>query len=128
MKKFKEMISTCITLPFIGLGIGMCMRYIMIGATKQFIISLILVILMTLMMLFRFKIFLDQDYMVVYVWRYVGMVPMLIDYCDIKSVTQLSKHKIRIEHRTTSTIYLFNADGFMDSYEELKKAYDQKVS
>lgn len=80
------------------------------------ILFLFITILPTLILRFNAKIF--DDAMMVYVFKGIGILPELINFEDIKDYKQLSKHKIVVNHKKISRLYIMNADKFISEFEE----------
>lgn len=76
------------------------------------------------LLLFRYKMVIFDDVMVIHEWKVFAMLPTAIEYKDITNIEMKSKHHIIIEHPKKSHIYVFNAQAFMDAYNELKSNKD----
>lgn len=69
----------------------------------------------------RYNLILFDDSMILYEWKILAMLPVLVNYSDIQSITQKSKHHAVVEHKKKTHVYVLNAERFIKSYEELKK-------
>ena len=72
------------------------------------------------------KIF--NDSMMIYEYKGIGILPALVDYKDIKDVELISKHKIKIKHRTSSTLYILNAQEFYNELIERINEYKDQIA
>ena len=72
------------------------------------------------------KIF--NDSMLIYEFKGIGIMPALVDYKNIKDVTLISKHKVKIKHRGTSTLYILDAEAFYEELLENIKEYKDTIS
>lgn len=85
-------------------------------------IAMILFSLIALVLLLgRYKMVLFEDCMIIYEWKYLAMLPTMIEYQDIQSIEKKSKHHILIQHQRITHIYVFDSDLFIKTYLDLKK-------
>lgn len=120
-KKFKEyrMFIVCLLLLFFFTGMGI---YCFMIGEKIKIIAMILFSLIALVLLLgRYKMVLFEDCMIIYEWKYLAMLPTMIEYQDIQSIEKKSKHHILIQHQRITHIYVFDSDLFIKTYLDLKK-------
>ena len=55
-------------------------------------------------------------------------MPALVDYKNIKDVTLISKHKVKIKHKGISTLYILDAETFYEELLENIKEYENMIS
>lgn len=118
-KKFKEyrmfLLCLLILIAFVILGIMW-----LIQGRMSLVIGTILLIGIDAILLFgRYKMILFDDMMIIYEWKVLAMLPTVIEYKDIQSIEKKSVHHIYIHHQKRSSIYVMNADEFINAYREL---------
>lgn len=120
-KKFKEyrMFIVCLLLLFFFIGMGI--YCFMIGEKIKMIAMILFSLIALVLLLGRYKMVLFEDCMIVYEWKYLAMLPTMIEYQDIQSIEKKSKHHILIQHQRITHIYVFDSDLFIKTYLDLKK-------
>lgn len=118
-KKFKEyrmfLVCTVIFIIFMilsGLWLFQQRITLVVGAFLLMAIDMILLV-------GRYKMILFDDMMIIYEWKILAMLPTGIEYKDIQSLEKKSKHHILIHHQRISSIYVMNADEFINTYQAL---------
>ncbi|MFR1450174.1 MAG: hypothetical protein ACLSXC_01790 [Beduini sp.] len=110
--KFKELRLVIICLiAFLGMVV-LTFQAILLKDTSRIILTLVFSFLAITMVLSRFNMCLFNDYMLIYEYKIIGILPTIIEYKDVKAVKVVSKHKIEIKHLKTSYVYVFNAKKF----------------
>ena len=124
-KEFRMLIFSIIFFFVIG---GVCVYFALDHNRSKVIIGVILsfVVLMMLTTKYNMKIF--NDSMMIYEYKGIGILPALVDYKDIKDVELISKHKIKIKHRTSSTLYILNAQEFYNELIERMNEYKDQIA
>ncbi|MFQ9921915.1 MAG: hypothetical protein ACLRVU_00300 [Beduini sp.] len=117
--KFKEprLLSIC-AVAFIGMVV-LAIQAASQHETAKLIMTIVLSLMALTMMLGRFNILVKEDFMLVYAFRYIGILPVMIDYADLKEVKLVSKTKVKI--KTTKqdlTVYVLNASKFVSCLKE----------
>lgn len=118
-KKFKEyrmfLLCSLIFIVFMILG-----TMWFIQGRMSLVIGTILLIAIDAILLFaRYKMILFDDMMIIYEWKVFAMLPTVIEYKDIQSIEKKSSHHLYIYHQKRSSIYVMNADAFINAYQEL---------
>lgn len=118
-KKFKEyrmfLLCSLIFIVFMILG-----TMWFIQGRMSLVIGTILLIAIDAILLFaRYKMILFDDMMIIYEWKVFAMLPTMIEYKDIQSIEKKSSHHLYIYHQKRSSIYVMNADAFINAYQEL---------
>ncbi len=70
------------------------------------------------LMLGRYNIILFDDSVILYEWKIFAMLPINVEYKDIKSIEMKSNHHVVVKHRKKSHVYVFNALKFVESLEK----------
>ena len=120
-KKFKElrMFILCLAMVIIFLGFGL---YAYQQASMAQALGLgILTFMAIVLLLFRYKIVLFDDMMMIYEWKVLAMLPVVIQYKDIQSIEKVSKCHVVIHHQKESHVYVFDSQKFIDAYHTLNK-------
>ena len=91
----------------------------------KFLIVIFLFITTLPTMLFRYNAKVFHDSVMVYVFKGIAILPELINFTDIKDITFISKHRVTIQHKKVSRLYLVNAKEF---YDELNEKYQQFIN
>lgn len=121
-KKFKEY-RTFLFCFFLFVVLIALSIYVMIQKDFLRSMGLLLLSMMALvLMLTRYKIILFTDEMMIYEWKVLAMLPVMIRYQDIRSLEKKSKHHVIIEHQKKSHVYVFHSDDFISAYQEFKQA------
>lgn len=118
-KKFKEyrmfLLCSLIFIVFMILG-----TMWFIQGRMSLVIGTILLIGIDAILLFaRYKMILFDDMMIIYEWKVFAMLPTVIEYKDIQSIEKKSSHHLYIYHQKRSSIYVMNADAFINAYQEV---------
>ena len=70
----------------------------------------------------RYNIMIFDDSVILYEWKILAMLPINVEYKNIKSIEMKSNHHVVIRHKKKSHVYVFNALKFVESLEkEMKK-------
>ena len=85
---------------------------------KRAIIMLVLSFVSLTLMLGRYNIILFDDSVILYEWKIFAMLPINVEYKDIKSIEMKSNHHVVVKHRKKSHVYVFNALKFVESLEK----------
>lgn len=118
-KKFKEyrMFLLCLLIFIVFMILGTMW---FIQGRMSLVIGTILLIGIDAILLFaRYKMILFDDMMIIYEWKVFAMLPTVIEYKDIQSIEKKSSHHLYIYHQKRSSIYVMNADAFINAYQEL---------
>lgn len=91
----------------------------------KFLIVIFLFITTLPTMLFRYNAKVFHDSVMVYVFKGIAILPELINFTDIKDIAFISKHRVIIQHKKVSRLYLVNAKEF---YDELNEKYQQFIN
>ncbi len=120
MKKFKELRLTIFIL-FLFVGI----LFFSIQAIIKKDISLIIITLTLLFVCFivlKMSMYILDDCIMIYEYKWIGILPTIVQYADVKNVNVISKHRVQIVHQKKSIVYVFDSSKFVES---LDKALDQ---
>ena len=125
---YKEFRMLIFSIVFFFVIVGVCIYFALDHNRSKVIIGVILsfVVLMMLTTKYNMKIF--NDSMLIYEFKGIGIMPALVDYKNIKDVTLISKHKVKIKHRGTSTLYILDAEAFYEELLENIKEYKDTIS
>ena len=126
--KYKEFRMLIFSIVFFFVIVGVCIYFALDHNRSKVIIGVILsfVVLMMLTTKYNMKIF--NDSMLIYEFKGIGIMPALVDYKNIKNVTLISKHKVKIKHRGTPTLYILDAEAFYEELLENIKEYKDTIS
>ena len=75
---------------------------------------------------YNMKIF--NDSILIYEFKGIGIMPALVDYENIKEVTLISKHRIKVKHKGTSMLYILDAESFYEELIENMEEYKKSVN
>ena len=95
---------------------------------SKVIIGLILLFVLLSIITTKYNMKIFNDSMMIYEYKGIGILPALVDYKDIKDVELISKHKIKIKHRTSSTLYILNAQEFYNELIERMNEYKDQIA
>ncbi|MEE3309513.1 MAG: hypothetical protein VZR57_10250, partial [Sharpea azabuensis] len=77
--------------------------------------------------IFSYNVTFDDSYLVTYEWKVIMLIPVLVEYKDIRSFEVVSKHRIKVGYlNRTTNLYVFNAAKANADYQMLKAAFDDK--
>ncbi|WP_027090739.1 hypothetical protein [Thomasclavelia saccharogumia] len=126
--KYKEFRMLIFSVVFFFVIIGVCIYFALDHNRSKVIIGVILsfVVLMMLTTKYNMKIF--NDSVLIYEFKGIGIMPALVDYKNIKDVTLISKHKVKIKHKGISTLYILDAETFYEELLENIKEYENMIS
>ncbi len=88
----------------------------------RFLAMIILLFVALFLLTTRFKIILFEDMMIIYEWKYVALLPTVINYKDIQSIQKKSKHCVEIIHHKKSHVYVFNSQKFIEEYNKINNS------
>ena len=126
--KYKEFRMLIFSVVFFFVIIGVCIYFALDHNRSKVIIGVILsfVVLMMLTTKYNMKIF--NDSVLIYEFKGIGIMPALVDYKNIKDVTLISKHKVKIKHKGISTLDILDAETFYEELLENIKEYENMIS
>lgn len=126
--KYKEFRMLIFSIVFFFVIIGVCIYFALDHNRSEVIIGVILsfVILMMLTTKYNMKIF--NDSILIYEFKGIGIMPALVDYENIKEVTLISKHRVKIKHKGASMLYILDAESFYEELIENMKEYKKSVN
>lgn len=100
--------------------------YAIINQNKtQIALGLILSFSSFLLVLTRYKMAVFNDSVMVYEFKGLAILPVLIEFDKIESVDLVSKHRLNIHHGKVSKIYVVNALKFHHEIKLQLKAYQE---
>lgn len=120
MKKYKEFRMTLLLLVIALVMAGISLYCGMIGQRSRLIIGLMIAAMMLILALTRYNLTLEDTCMLIYEWKIIAMLPVIIDYQDIKAVEALGSHKVKITHKVISYVYVFQAADFVEQYRLIR--------
>ncbi|MCI9049957.1 MAG: hypothetical protein HFF36_10030 [Coprobacillus sp.] len=120
-KKFKEYRMFLLCIMMLCVFVGMAIYYFINKSMPRFIAMLIFSFIALTLVLGRFNIVLFDDSMILYEWKLAAMLPIIVDYKDIKNIEKRSKHCIIVEHKKKTNIYVFNSEKFLETYYHMNK-------
>ncbi|MCD7892392.1 MAG: hypothetical protein LUG60_01700 [Erysipelotrichaceae bacterium] len=118
-KSFKEFRMTIVCSILLILCLALAIFCGMNHQTRRMIIALVLSSIALLLLTTRFKMIFFDDGIMIYQWKVITLLPSFIDYNDIHSMEKMSKHKVLIHHIHDTTIYVFNSDAFIQTYQQV---------
>ncbi|MBS5588460.1 MAG: hypothetical protein KHX14_06540 [[Clostridium] spiroforme] len=107
---------------------GACIFFALDHNKSKVIIGLILLFVLLSMIVTKYNMKIFNDSMMIYEYKGIGILPALIDYKDIKDVELISKHKIKVKHRSVSTLYILNAQEFYNELIEKMNEYNNQMA
>ena len=114
--KYKDFRMLIFSIIFFLAVSGACVYFALDNNRTKVIIGIILAFTLLIILTTKYNMKIFNDSTLIYEFKGIGILPALIEYKDIKGVTLLGKHKLKIKHRGQSTLYILNAEAF---YEEL---------
>lgn len=126
--KFKEprLLLICL-IAFLGM-LCLAIQSIMEHNMAQLMMTLLLSLIALSMALARFNIILQRDFMLIYVFKYIGIFPVMVDYQDLLEVKQCSKRKIKIKtNKHDYTFYTLNASKLVGYLKKQTMALELEI-
>ncbi len=126
--KYKEIRMLVIhTIIFFVASASVLYFFMQQDIVRALIASLITLIILQLLALKNtLKIF--DDGCVIYSYKFVAILPIYVDFGDIKSIGKITKHTFIIEHSTKSKVYIVNAPAFCKELKEKLDIYNKENS
>lgn len=121
--KFKEFRMLCINMTFFVLMIAGMVYFFLEKQFSRAIIGSVLVVIMATMILGKYTLKVFNDSLLGYQFKGIGIMPVLIEFNDIKDIRVVSKHRVCIEHKEKSIMYLVDAKAFCQEVEQKIKEY-----
>ena len=128
MMKYKEFRMIIFSIIMFVLIRGACVYFAIDHNKSKVIIGLILLFVLLSIITTKYNMKIFNDSMMIYEYKGIGILPALVDYKDIKDVELISKHKIKIKHRTSSTLYILNAQEFYNELIERMNEYKDQIA
>lgn len=128
MMKYKEFRMIIFSIIMFVLISGACVYFAIDHNKSKVIIGLILLFVLLSIITTKYNMKIFNDSMMIYEYKGIGILPVLVDYKDIKDVELISKHKIKIKHRTSSTLYILNAQEFYNELIERMNEYKDQIA
>ena len=128
MMKYKEFRMIIFSIIMFVLISGAGVYYAIDHNKSKVIIGLILLFVLLSIITTKYNMKIFNDSMMIYEYKGIGILPALVDYKDIKDVELISKHKIKIKHRTSSTLYILNAQEFYNELIERINEYKDQIA
>mgnify|MGYP006887261498 FL=1 len=123
MKKFKDFRVTVFMIIMIPALLALSIYSKVVWHSQmRFVLALIMTITIALICLAGYNLHLYSDIIMIYTWKYVALLPEMIEVKDIKSIKAVSKHKIKIAHKYISYAYVSNSQEFMENYQLLQES------
>lgn len=123
MKKYKDFRVTIFMIIIVPALLALSIySKIVWHSQMRFVLALIMTITIALICLAGFNIHLYSDIIMIYTWKYIAMLPEMIEVKDIKSISAVGKHKIKIVHKYISYTYVSNSEEFMENYHLLQES------
>ncbi|MFV0393786.1 MAG: hypothetical protein ACK5LC_05260, partial [Coprobacillaceae bacterium] len=96
--KYRELRMLCFMGLLFLIALAGSLYFFIDGNTSKGIIGLIISFIAIMTLLTKYRMRIDNDFVVVYVFRGIAILPILIDFKDITEVKLLSKHKMVLHH------------------------------
>lgn len=125
--KYKELRMLYIIGILFFIASGGAIYFLVLQNIKKAVIALVLSFIALTTLIARYRMAIYEDYMVVYVYKGIGILPIVIDFENIKEMTLLSKHKIQIEHTMMTKIYIVDAQAFYTECQEKIAVHKQNI-
>ena len=108
----------------IFISVNCLVVYALINQNKmQIALGLILSFSSLLLLASRYKMAVFNDSVMVYEFKGLAILPVLIEFEKIESLELLGKHRLNINHGRTSKIYIVDAPRFHNEIELQMKAF-----
>ena len=125
MKKFKDFRVTVFMIVMIPALLALSIYSKVVWHSQmRFVLALIMTITIALICLAGYNLHLYSDIIMIYTWKYVALLPEMIEVKDIKSIKAVSKHKIA--HKYISYAYVSNSEEFMENYQLLQESAQEQ--
>lgn len=129
MKKYKDFRVTIFMIIIVPALLALSIYSKVVWHSQmRFVLALIMTITIALICLAGFNIHLYSDIIMIYTWKYIAMLPEMIEVKDIKSIQAVSKHKIKIVHKYISYTYVSNSEEFMENYHLLQESAQEDTN
>lgn len=129
MKKYKDFRVTIFMIIIVPALLALSIYSKVVWHSQmRFVLALIMTITIALICLAGFNIHLYSDIIMIYTWKYIAMLPEMIEVKDIKSIQAVGKHKIKIVHKYISYTYVSNAQEFMENYHLLQESAQEDTN
>lgn len=91
----------------------------------QVALGLLLSFSSLLLLLTRYKMTIFNDSVMIYEFKGIGILPVLLDFEDIKEIKVVGKHKLVIDHGRHSTVHVVNAVAFGEELKLKMQSFNQ---
>lgn len=123
--KCKELRMVIIISILCLVAVGGSIYFLLNDTIAKGIIGLFIALILVSMLLTKYTLRVYEDYVVIYVLKAIGILPILIDFSSIKEYTKVSKHKVVLTHTRKETLYIVNADAFITKLDSKYTVYLQ---
>lgn len=120
-KKFKElrMFVFCIVLFLIFSSIALIC--LINKDIRRALVMLVLSFVALSLLIGRYNIMFFDDSVMLYEWKVFAMLPINVEFKDIKEIIMKSNHHVVIKHKKKTHVYVFNALKFIETLEKEMK-------
>lgn len=67
---------------------------------------------------FKNKIRFYDDFCVLFSYKLIGILPIVVDYKDITNIEVISNYKVKVKHKYDCNVYVLNSGKFKNILEE----------
>ncbi|MBO6046189.1 MAG: hypothetical protein J6P61_00395 [Erysipelotrichaceae bacterium] len=118
MKRFKELRMTIIMMIFLITALVVAFMRLMAGERLSVMILMGIALILSMMNAFSNTMMIDDDFALIYEFKYGLILPSIIDLHDIQSVRMINRFKAEIIHKKRSVVYLFSAEKFVETLKQ----------
>lgn len=118
MKKFKELRMTIIMMIFLIMALATAFLRLTAGERLSAMVLMGIALILSMMSAFSYTMMIDDDFALIYEFKYGLILPAIIDHHDIQSVRTINRFKAEIIHKKRSVVYLFNAEKFVEALKQ----------
>ncbi|MDD3026958.1 MAG: hypothetical protein PHI41_02790 [Erysipelotrichaceae bacterium] len=123
MFKYREIRMLLVT-SLIFIMVNGLVVYALVNKNKmQIALGLIMSFSSLLLLATRYKMAVFNDSVMVYEFKGVAILPVLIEFDKIERLELVGKHRLNIVHGTTTKVYIVDATRFIDEIELSRKVY-----
>jgi hypothetical protein len=128
MMKYKELRMLYILGIMFIIAIGGSTYFMMLGNFSKGLIALIFSFIIVIMILTKYKMHVKDTYAIVYIYYGITVLPMVISFKDIRDVSLVSRHKLKIQYLKTATVYIVDAISFYKELQEKLQLYKETTN
>lgn len=87
--------------------------FFIIGEAMKAIFCIVITLFLLPIVFLKNKIKFYDGFCVLFSWKLIGMLPVIVEYKEIQEISKINKYKVKINHKTKTNAFVFDANKFI---------------